>query len=255
MSRDFCYWFLHDSSSPKPLKITLGNFEFFGKFAEIFASQGTPRVSTKLAVNLWPVSTTTVTKQNLWNKFCDWRFFHLQISQKTFETALLGYSGAWGKLIHERNLKSKIYRHCPFKRITWNQWLKGWHGLRSPCLRKKILIQGGIHCTVNYSLEDFIFNRTLLSSTSTQCKKFRLFYKKFHKLTISANPNLIHCFRLLAAKKAEKRLKLPALRIINRENIFFLEILTRGKQTLLGKLNIIVVGFLSGIFSPDRDDF
>jgi hypothetical protein len=55
------------------------------------------------------------------------------------------------------------------------------------------------------------------------------------------NKNLIHCFRLLAAKKAEiKRLKLPALRIINRENNFFLEILTRRKQTLLGKLNVII---------------
>jgi hypothetical protein len=25
------------------------------------------------------------------------------------------YSGAWGELIHERNLKSKISWHCPFK--------------------------------------------------------------------------------------------------------------------------------------------
>jgi hypothetical protein len=25
------------------------------------------------------------------------------------------YSGAWGKLIHEKNLKSKISWHCPFK--------------------------------------------------------------------------------------------------------------------------------------------
>jgi hypothetical protein len=64
--------------------------------------------------------------------------------------------------------------------------------------------------------------------------------KDSYKLTISANLKLIHCFRLLAAKKAEKRLKLPALRIINRENIFFFEILTRRKQTLLGKLNVIV---------------
>ncbi len=32
-----------------------------------------------------------------------------------FETALMRYSGAWGKLIHEKNLKSKILWHCPFK--------------------------------------------------------------------------------------------------------------------------------------------
>jgi hypothetical protein len=29
--------------------------------------------------------------------------------------ALMGYSEAWGKLIHEKNLKSKISWHCPFK--------------------------------------------------------------------------------------------------------------------------------------------
>ena len=34
---------------------------------------------------------------------------------KKFETALKVYSGAWGKLIHEKNQKSKISWHCPFK--------------------------------------------------------------------------------------------------------------------------------------------
>ncbi len=61
--------------------------------------------------------------------------------------------------------------------------------------------------------------------------------KDSYKLTMSANLKLIHCFRLLAAKKAEK---LPALRIINRANNFFLESLTKRKQTLLGKLNVIL---------------
>jgi hypothetical protein len=38
----------------------------------------------------------------------------LRIFEKN-ETALLVYSGAWGKLIHEKNKKSKISGHCPFK--------------------------------------------------------------------------------------------------------------------------------------------
>ncbi len=38
----------------------------------------------------------------------------LRISNK-FETALMEYSGAWGELIHEKNLKSKILWHYPFK--------------------------------------------------------------------------------------------------------------------------------------------
>jgi hypothetical protein len=35
---------------------------------------------------------------------------------KKFETAQLRYLGAWGKLIYEKNLKSKISLDSPFKR-------------------------------------------------------------------------------------------------------------------------------------------
>jgi hypothetical protein len=38
--------------------------------------------------------------------------------QKKFETALMGYSGAGGKMIHEKKLKSKILWHCPFQPIS-----------------------------------------------------------------------------------------------------------------------------------------
>jgi hypothetical protein len=38
----------------------LGHFKFFRKFAEIFASEGAPPVSTKLVANLPRVSTTPV---------------------------------------------------------------------------------------------------------------------------------------------------------------------------------------------------
>jgi hypothetical protein len=32
------------------------------------------------------------------------------------------YSGAWGKLIHEKNQKSKISWHCPFKlSLAWTK--------------------------------------------------------------------------------------------------------------------------------------
>ncbi len=40
---------------------------------------------------------------------------YLRAFSKKFETALMVYSGDWGKLIHEKNQKSKISRHCPFK--------------------------------------------------------------------------------------------------------------------------------------------
>jgi hypothetical protein len=54
----FCFKFFHESPSPKPLIITLGSFQIFLKFAEIFASQSAPSVSTTPVVNLPPVSTT-----------------------------------------------------------------------------------------------------------------------------------------------------------------------------------------------------
>jgi hypothetical protein len=40
---------------------------------------------------------------------------YLREFSKKFEMALLVYSGAWRKLIHEKKQKSKISWHCPFK--------------------------------------------------------------------------------------------------------------------------------------------
>ncbi len=42
----------------------------------------------------------------------------LRISPRIFETTLMVYLGAWGKLIHEKKQKSKISWHCPFKVIS-----------------------------------------------------------------------------------------------------------------------------------------
>jgi len=76
----FASGFFHESSFPKRLKITLGSFHIFRKCA----SQGAPPVSTTPVVHL-----------------------ELRISPRIFEiirngAALLGYSGARGKLIHEK---------------------------------------------------------------------------------------------------------------------------------------------------------
>jgi hypothetical protein len=45
---------------PSPRVFHLDRFEFFRKFAEIFASQGAPPVSTTPVANLPPVSATQV---------------------------------------------------------------------------------------------------------------------------------------------------------------------------------------------------
>jgi hypothetical protein len=49
--RLFASGFFHDSPSLQPLKITVGSFQIFSKFTEIFASQSAPPVSTTPAAN------------------------------------------------------------------------------------------------------------------------------------------------------------------------------------------------------------
>jgi hypothetical protein len=49
--RFFASGFFHESVSPPAQSIPLGPFRFFRKFAEIFASQGVPPVSTTPVAN------------------------------------------------------------------------------------------------------------------------------------------------------------------------------------------------------------
>jgi hypothetical protein len=52
----FCFWFFHESVSPKALSIPLGPFRIFSKIREDIRSL--PPVSTTPVANLPPVSTT-----------------------------------------------------------------------------------------------------------------------------------------------------------------------------------------------------
>ena len=56
----FCFWFFHESVSPHPRVFHLDRFEFFRKFAEIFASQGIPPVSATPAANCYTIFTSVV---------------------------------------------------------------------------------------------------------------------------------------------------------------------------------------------------
>ena len=63
VSRDFLLLvFFMNQFPPSPRVFHLDRFEFFRKFAEIFASQGAPPVSTTPVANLPPVSTTPAAK-------------------------------------------------------------------------------------------------------------------------------------------------------------------------------------------------
>jgi hypothetical protein len=59
VSRDFLLLvFFHESVFPQPQSIPLRPFQIFRKFAEIFASQVAPPISTTSVANLSPVSKT-----------------------------------------------------------------------------------------------------------------------------------------------------------------------------------------------------
>ncbi len=50
-----------------------------------------------------------------WHQWCTLTCEYLREFSTKFETVLMGYSGAGGKLIHKKNQKQKISWHCPFK--------------------------------------------------------------------------------------------------------------------------------------------
>ncbi len=52
------------------------------------------------------------------HRWCTLSREYLREFSKKFEMAVMVYSDAWGKLIHEKNQKSKISWHCPFKGIV-----------------------------------------------------------------------------------------------------------------------------------------
>ncbi len=53
-----------------------------------------------------------------WHRWCTLSCEYLREFLKKFEMAEEVYSDAWGNLIHEKNQKSKISWHCPFK-VLW----------------------------------------------------------------------------------------------------------------------------------------
>ncbi len=89
VSRDFRLLVFFMNQFPPSMKVYhYGHLEFFRKFAEIFARE------------------------------------YLRECSKKFEMTLMLFSGAWGKVVHEKNLKKKISWHCPFKGRVFKKFSK-----------------------------------------------------------------------------------------------------------------------------------
>jgi hypothetical protein len=91
VSQDIRFGFFHQSSSPKPLKITLGLFQTFSKiFGDVTtdgASQGASPVSTTPVANLAPVPTTmavNLAPTPVANN--GYKIYHPKVSKKIMKT-------------------------------------------------------------------------------------------------------------------------------------------------------------------------
>ncbi len=80
----------------------------------------------------------------------------------------MDYSGAGGKLIHEKNQKQKISWHCPFKRTGSQNWpgVDEWPG--PPGEECQRLIGPGVNVRHVPSLWEEQDLRTLISSLSVK---------------------------------------------------------------------------------------
>ncbi len=89
-----------------------------------YCSNYLPPVSITPVANLPPVSLIPVAIccRCRWHRWCTLTCEYLREFSKKFEMILMLLSGAWGKVIHEKNLKQKISWHCPF-----NKLLRLWH--------------------------------------------------------------------------------------------------------------------------------
>ncbi len=50
-----------------------------------------------------------------WQRWCTWTSEYPREFLKKFEMTLMLFSEAWGRVIHEKNLKQKISWHCPYQ--------------------------------------------------------------------------------------------------------------------------------------------
>ncbi len=100
----FDFWFFSWISSPKPMSIPLVN-----------NTSGTGgKICRQSRWYRWQIC-----RRCRWNWWCTLTCEYLREFPKKFEMTLMLFSGAWGKAIHEKNLKQKISWHCPFNRGKW----------------------------------------------------------------------------------------------------------------------------------------
>ncbi len=83
----------------------------------IYVSSTTQRWPNKIIKIFW-LKIFSICHRCRWHRWQTLSCEYLRKFLKKFETFLIGYSGAGGKLIHEKNQKQKISWHCPFNHTS-----------------------------------------------------------------------------------------------------------------------------------------
>ena len=137
--RFFASGFFHESVSPQPQSIPLRPFRIFSKIrGDIRNSRCTTGINdTGCKIAAGTNDTGDKFATGVVDRWCTLTCEYLREFSKKFEMILLLLSGAWGKVIHEKNLKQKISWHCPFKgTVLRDRFLKCWKKLTDLGLNK-----------------------------------------------------------------------------------------------------------------------
>ncbi len=79
----------------------------------VYVSSTTQRWPNKV-IKIFRLKIFSICQRCRWHRWQTLSCEYLREFSKKFETVLTEYSGAGGKLIHEKNQKQKISWHCPF---------------------------------------------------------------------------------------------------------------------------------------------
>ncbi len=122
----FDFSFFHESVSPKLLSIPLGQFRIFSKIRGDIRSRcrwyrwqifrGIVDTGGKFATGVNNTrGTGGICHRCRWHWWCTLTCENLREFLKKIEMTVKLFSGVWGKVIHEKNLKQKILWHGPFQ--------------------------------------------------------------------------------------------------------------------------------------------
>ncbi len=98
----------------KSLQLTADTLKWTWRQKFIYVLTLLPKVAQTKLLKFCCLKIFSICHWCRWHRWCTLSREYLREFSKKIEMAVIVYSDAWGKLIHEKNQKSKISWHCPF---------------------------------------------------------------------------------------------------------------------------------------------